>query len=455
MKDAGDTRRFSRRRLLWTGTAFATGVAITGVGSGAGEGDTGEHGAVRWSETYDRPNQYVECNAVVTAGDGYYLAGETGYRTGTSHGWVQRVDERGEVDWEFIDNRPGDEAPLHAISAAPDGGCVAVGDVTTHLTDESNVTAVALGQEGEFGWATEFARPWHVSMSTLASTEDGYVIGAYARSYATQGTRILLLSIDSEGTQRWMRTLGAEDAVNVCRAVLPVGDGYLVAGSTDREDDSRILLVRTDTQGRHQWDATYDVEGAYSLAHAVVPTEDGGYVLGGRTGSSTHIFRAVVLKVDSEGNEQWRWVNHVESACYDLLTRAAGGCVLAGRRLEDGWLAALNDDGELIASESYSGDGDGTFESLVPAEGGYVVGGRTTEFDSNDTRGWLLSVGQIAEPGAEPIEPEYSIAEQEDDSLPGFSGGAAVLGLSAGYALSRRLRSGQAGGSRRNTGREE
>ncbi|QSG04099.1 hypothetical protein [Natranaeroarchaeum sulfidigenes] len=455
MTDAGDARRFTRRRLLWTASAFTTGVAITGPGSGADDDDTGEHGAIRWSETYDRPGQYVECNAIATAEDGYYLAGETGYRSGTSHGWVHRVDESGGVNWEFIDNRPGDEAPLHEISAAPGGGCVAVGDVTTHLTDESNVTAVSLGQEGEFGWAAEFGRHWHVSISTLSSTEDGYVIGAYARSYATQGTRILLLSIDSEGTQRWIRTLGEENAINVCRAVLPVDDGYLVAGSTDREDDSRILLVRTDEQGRHQWDTTYDVEGAYSLAHAIIPTEDGGYLLGGRTGSSTHIFRAVVIKVDATGDEQWRWVNTVESACHDLVTRPSGGCVLAGRRLEDGWLAALNGNGELIGSESYRGNGESTLESLVSTDEGYVAGGRTAEFDSNDTRAWLLSVSPIAEPGADPIEPEYSVSEQEDDSLPGFSSGAAVLGLSAGYVLSRRFRGGQADRSRRSTGREE
>lgn len=448
MNDAGADRRCTRRRLLGTTAAVGTGVSVAGLGSAIGRADDErETGAVRWSETYDRTGQYVECNAIGSADGGYYLAGETGFRTGTSHGWVQRVDETGTEDWEFIDNRPGDEAPLHAISAAPDDGCVAVGDVTTHLTDESNITALSLSRDGGFDWATEFARSWHVSLSTLASTDHGYVIGAYARSYATQGTRILLLSVDETGQQRWIRALGEPNSINVCRAVLPVDDGYLLAGSTDREGDSRILLVCTNKRGSQQWDAMYDVEGAYSLAHTIVPTDDGGYLLGGRTGSSAHIYRAVVIKVDSEGAEQWRWVYHIESACHDLVVRPAGGCVLAGRQLEDGWLAALNGEGQLIATESYDGAGESAFESLVVADGGYVAAGRTSEFDSNDTRAWVISVEPLAEPGADPIEPEYSIAEQDDDSLPGFSGAGAVLGLSAGYALVRRFVGDRADGS--------
>jgi len=447
MNDSGAGRRYTRRRLLGTTAAISTGVSIGSLGSTGRASGERESGAIRWSETYDRAGQYVECNAIATAEDGYYLAGETGYRTGTSHGWVQRVNEAGAQAWDFIDNRPGDEAPLHAISSSPDDGCVAVGDVTTHLTDESNITTLALGRDGGFDWATEFARSWHVSLSTLTSTDHGYVIGAYARSYATQGTRILLLSVDETGQQRWIRVLGEPNSINVCRAVLPVEDGYLLAGSTDREGDSRILLTFTDKRGSHQWDAMYDVEGAYSLAHAIAPAGDGGYLLGGRTGSSAHIYRACVIKTDAGGVEQWRWVTDVESACHDFVVRPAGGCVLAGRRLEDGWLAALNDDGELIASESYSGDGESAFESLVAADGGYVAAGRTSEFDSNDTRGWLLSIEPLAEPGADPIESEYSIAEQDDDSLPGFSGGAAVLGLSAGYALVRRFGGDRADGS--------
>lgn len=445
----------ARRQLLRLAATIGGGVSVTSLAAGVGGAQSDrEGGRIRWSETYRRPEQYVECNAISAVDGGYYLVGETGFRSGTSHGWIQRVDEMGSPAWDVIDNRPGDEAPLHAVSTTADDGCVAVGDVLTHLTDEPDVTVLALDSEGGVDWASALARSWHISSSTLTPTADGYVIAAYARSYSTSGTRILVISIDDTGEQQWTRVLGEPEAINACLDIHPVDGGYLLAGSTDRAGDSHVLLVHIDEEGDINWEETYDIEGAYSIAHGVVPTDDGGYLLCGRTGSSSHIFRALVIKTDADGAEQWRWINETESACYDLVSRPAGGCAVAGRRLDNGWLAALDDDGELIASESYSDEGESAFESLLPTEEGYITAGRTSAFDSNSTRAWLLAVGRLAEAGADPIEPEYSITEQDDDSLPGFSGAGAVLGLSAACALAARVGK-RATGSRTGDGREE
>jgi len=440
MNESLPDRRLTRRRLLGglavTGTALSASVAA-GVGGGSSLQES--PGAMRCSETYDRTAQDVECNAISAVDGGYYLAGSVGFPGGTRHGWVQRVDETGAPEWEFVDNRPGDEAPLYSVVTEPNGGCLAGGDVTTHLTDETNATALSLDSDGALNWGSEYARSWHVSANAATRVDDGYVLAGHARSYSTQGTKIILVSIDDEGEQRWLRTFGGSATVNICYDMVPVDGGYLLAGSTDREDDSQVLLARTDENGEIDWEELYDIEGAYSLAHGVVPTDDGGYLLGGRTGDSSHIFRAVVVKTDGDGVEQWRWVNDVESACHDLVVRPDGGCVLAGRRLDKGWLAAINADGDLIASESYSGEGRGSFGSLLSVDDGYITAGQTFEFDETQSQGWLVSAGRLAESGADPIDTEYSLAEQDDDSLPGFSAIGSVVGISTAYALSRRF----------------
>lgn len=431
--------RLSRRRLLG-GLSGLSGASLLSMETGAQESDDPSD-EVRWTETYGPEGRLVECTALTPGEDGYYLAGSIGSPGGTRNGWITSVGEEGETRWELTNRRLSDEAPLHSLCRSHDGGCTAAGDVTTHITDGTDLAMLSVDSDGEPRWGNQYARGWNVSTQSVIRVDDGYVAAGYARSYSTAGTVVVLLSTEPDGTERWIRTIGESGAVDVCYDVLAEGDGFTLTGGTNAvEGDPRLWLFHVDDEGDVAWEATYDVDGSYSVAHSFVRTDDGGYLLGGRTGSSEHIFRAVVIKTDGEGTEEWRWVNDIESACYALVSRPDGGAVLAGRRITDGWLAALSEEGELVASETYAGAGNGAFQTVVELEDGYLAGGWTHPFDADATSAWLVSTDRLAGPDAEPIDPEYSVADQdehEDDGLPGFSMPAAVAGIAGAYALSR------------------
>ena len=68
-----------------------------------------------------------------------------------------------------------------------------------------------------------------------------------------------------------------------------------------------MLLVKVSSGGNREWQRTYSFGAEWASGYALEPSPDGGWLLLGDVGRDGHAADAAVLvKVDTAGNEQWR-----------------------------------------------------------------------------------------------------------------------------------------------------
>lgn len=169
----------------------------------------------------------------------------------------------------------------------------------------------------------------------VALDDGGFIVvgAAYVQNLGSQC--VLLLRLDAEGKQLWVKTYGGTDD-DLGYSVTPTIDGgFVFTGSTKSftlGGVTDLWLVKTDADGAMQWSEVYGYEG-YDSGEEVLELDDGGYVLVGRSsipskpGSS-----AWILRTNELGNALWQ--QHLGSSERDygssLKINGAGDLVVAG-----------------------------------------------------------------------------------------------------------------------------
>jgi len=134
--------------------------------------------------------------------------------------------------------------------------------------------------------------------------------------------------------------------------------GYILAGSTlSYGTGGDAWLLKIDTNGNEQWNKTFGLDG-FDSVYSVVQTSDGGYVLAGTIDTAKNPdfkgqilyenYDAWLFKTDANGNLEW--------------SKTIGGL--------------KRDEARFVQQTS---------------DGGYVIAG-TTESSSGDSESWLVKV---------------------------------------------------------------
>ncbi len=186
---------------------------------------------------------------------------------------------------------------------------------------------------------------------------------------------------------------------NYCWAMTPtIEGGYAMTGDywdyQGGNPDSRhdVFLIVTDSTGEVLWSQRY-ADSTSQTATAIVQTEDGGFLLAGYWGSC-----GFAVKTDDEGEEQWRIIYEDEgSGLFRGLVDAGDGTfILSGKKNVNGgdcWLMKIDEDGEVIWSETYGTDGrEGGGEVIKTRDGGFALGGAALFDDDRNWEGLLLKV---------------------------------------------------------------
>lgn len=150
------------------------------------------------------------------------------------------------------------------------------------------------------------------------------VIKTFDGGYAVVGGKdggFLLMKLDSEGNLEWERVYGAEaEFESFANDILQTPDGgFLLAGRGTPwpnfmgPNGTLFNLVKVDAQGNVEWTRIYGtstIEAPF-IAYSVVKSSRGGYAIVGysevgwspiASGSG----RIVLIKIDEQGNVQWR-----------------------------------------------------------------------------------------------------------------------------------------------------
>jgi hypothetical protein len=251
-------------------------------------------------------------NSVVTCPDGgYFIAGHTEcWGAGDCDGFAMKTDSRGDSVWMNTYGNIYDDVAYDGI-VSNDGGYVMTGLTIGFGFGEADVYLCKFDENGKRVWVQRYGGSREdVGWSVRQTSDNGYIIAGYTTSFTEDSTcQIYLIKTDEYGNMQWQKTYGDSDSTDYrgYRVRLTPDGGYAVVGYCGNfNTNANSLLLKTDASGNVQWMKQYKSNEAYFLTTGLTTTNDGGYLLsGGTLATSDSSAKALLLKVDQEGNLQW------------------------------------------------------------------------------------------------------------------------------------------------------
>lgn len=238
--------------------------------------------------------------------------------------------------------------------------------------------------------------------SVEQTSDGGYIITGYTRSYGAAGHNVWLIKTDSYGNEQWNKTFGGSED-DEGQSVQQTSDGgYIIAGWTKSYGavNKDLWLIKTGSSGNEQWNkifgGTTDDAGT-----SVRQTSDGGFIIAGYTSSSgAGSVDAWLIKTDSSGNQQWSKTLGGSSTdgAYSLQKTTDGGYILAGWTMSYGpgpllnvWLVKTDGQGNQQWNKAFGGTGsDKAYSVEQTTDGGYIIAGETDSYGAGNIDAWLI-----------------------------------------------------------------
>lgn len=244
-------------------------------------------------------------------------------------------------------------------------------------------------------------------------SNDGDVSGNHG------GSDCWVVKLNSSGKLVWQKCLGGSNDDGAASMIQTSDGGYIVTGFTKSSDgdllgisqgnsiNGDMWIIKLDTGGAIAWQKIIGKPGTATnpIASSIIQTFDNGFVISGAgvfgdEGCPSSFTKAIVMKFDSSGNEEWH-------NCYGALSAATfggqiiqtldSGYAFAGSTegdggdvsgfhggLFDGWLVKLNRYGSLEWQRCLGGSGNDGLRSLFQTEdSGFVAAGYTNSTDGD------------------------------------------------------------------------
>ena len=249
-----------------------------------------------------------------------------------------------------------------------------------------------------FKTLTIFGSGYENSYSVQQAEDSGYIIAGSTDLYANGDYNLWLVKTDSQGNEEWGQTYGGSD-YDVGESVQQTGDGgYIITGRTESYGNgaSDVWLVKTDSQGQEEWSQTFG-EGNNDYGNSVQQTGDGGYIITGGTEYWTGASGVLLIKTDSQGNEEWSQTFGAGDYTFGNSVQQTedGGYVITGVWLDSRiWLIKTDGQGNEITNSLLGGSDSGVGNSVQQTEdGGYIIAGSTQSYGNGGSDIYLIKAG--------------------------------------------------------------
>ncbi len=291
------------------------------------------------------------------------------------------------IEWEHTYGGVGwDE--LQTMALTSDGGYIFGSFTTTRtagyeVSQDTRDTVYWPALEGDFWivktdglgnieWDKRYGGENQDRLWNIVQTNDGgYILAGESTSgYWMEKTAMnwggydyWMVKIDAVGNMEWQKSYGGNH-VDVLRTVIPLSDGYLIAGysgsdaSPVKDEGSRgfedYWVIRTDLLGNPMWQKVYGGTGQDVLYEAKqVP---GGILLVGWSTSGVG---------------------------FEKSDPAFGG-----QYTSDVWIVKINENGDVLWENSFGGDGiDNAFDAIQTLDGNYILTGFSSSNGNNSGPG--------------------------------------------------------------------
>ncbi len=264
---------------------------------------TDARGNVQWAKTYGGTSDDYASSVQQTSDGGYIVAGIT-YSFGASLTdiFLIKTDANGNVQWAKTYGGTNYDV-AYSVQQTSDGGYILAG-WTFSFGASIDILLIKTDANGNIQWAKTYrGTGWDYAYSVQQTSDGGYIVAGTTNSFGAS-IDILLIKTDANGNVQWAKAYGGTDHDFAYSVQQTSDDGYIVAGYTRSFgagfDD--IFLIKTDANGNVQWAKTYGGTND-DWASSVQQTSDDGYIVAGLTRSfGAGDYDIFLIKTDASGD---------------------------------------------------------------------------------------------------------------------------------------------------------
>jgi hypothetical protein len=290
----------------------------------------------------------------------------------------------------------------HAIQPTSDGGYVIGGSTGSCATCNGDAWLIKTDGLGNEEWNKTFGtNESDYGISVQQTTDDGFILVGFTRSYGNGDVDAWLIRTDDLGNEQWNKTYGGIDADYGMSVQQTLDSGYIMAGSRNASgiDSRNLWLIKTDSSGNEEWNKTFG-GNQWDLGLTALETSDGGYIILGDTESYGAGDSDVwLIKTDSSGNEEWNKTFGGNDTDYGMSVQQTrdDGYIVTGSTNSSGtgnaelWLIKTNSLGNEQWNKTFGGnDRDEGQTVQQTSDDGFIVAGATSSRGAGEMDIWLI-----------------------------------------------------------------
>ena len=336
-----------------------------------------------------------------TSDSGYIVCGTSNSYNmrGDMDPYLVKFTSSGVIEWKkFYSDASIDN--MKSVLLLNDGGFLMSG-FTNKINSTYSPYLIRTDSYGELMWEKIYeGNDWEFLNASVELSDGSFVLTGSTYRVNNGGPDGSIMKVDPQGNSIWKNIIPGplKDEIN---SVNKCANGDLILCGTTYSfgsGGSDIWLLRYDVNGNLIWSKTFggplDDSG-----NSAEETANGNIVFCGSLQTPDSVFQFIAARVDSSGNEIWRYVNSKTSdeSFYSIHETSDGNLIASGFTgnqtggNEDFYLLRMNANGDFMWAKTYGGlEKEICYNMILTADSGYAMIGETNTYGSNIPNLYLI-----------------------------------------------------------------
>ena len=183
-----------------------------------------------WFKTFEKNSNDETHTVQQTKDGGFILAGSTLNGAMSQDFWLIKTDANGNKVWDKTYGGINTEY-VYSVQQTNDGGYILIGETFSFGEGNGDVWLVKTDVNGNKLWDRTFGGNELDSVREVLQTSDGgYIIAAYIRSYGSEGSNAWLIKTDTDGNKIWEKVLGGSENEEALAMIQSIDGSYIITG---------------------------------------------------------------------------------------------------------------------------------------------------------------------------------------------------------------------------------